>query len=90
MKQAVTQVGVHTHTHTHTGILNKILNEEINIEPNGICVLFSSTQIPFGFLRWKNKEEKLIRKMKNHEKIWRLLKTKLLVGVPKRSKEVAR
>ena len=86
MKKAGTQVGVDT----HAGILNKIINEEINVEPNGICVLFASTQIPFGFLRWKNIEEKLICKMKIDEKILRLLKTKLLVCVPKSSKEVAR
>ena len=86
MKKAGTQVGVGT----HAGILNKIINEEINVEPNGICVLLASTQIPFGFLRWKNIEEKLIRKMKIDEKILRLLKTKLLVCVPKSSKEVAR
>ena len=84
MKKAGTQVGVGT----HAGILNKIINEEINVEPNGICVLLASTQIPFGFLRWKN----IIRKMKIDEKILRLLKlkTKLLVCVPKSSKEVAR
>ncbi|MBR2744464.1 MAG: hypothetical protein IKE01_04125 [Clostridia bacterium] len=86
MKKAGTQVGVNT----HIGILNKIINEEINVEPNGICVLFASTQITFGFLRWKNIEEKIIRKMKNEEKFFEQQKTMFLVGVPKSSKEVAR
>ena len=44
MKQAETSMGV------YTGILIKIINEEVDIEPNGICVLLRAHKSDLAFL----------------------------------------